>query len=535
MDIAEARRRINEIENENEREVGKLFLDIEFDLVDCNAVIKRNNREVGEIDLIFDYNNYLFLIEVSKQRRDISRKIDHFFSRWSDRGNLYLIFGKYSISPMKTIRIYFDLSRETTSDPLESLDHHINNNEVKNEILYSDDFDYFKDAYNNVDKWARNDLLSFLDVPTGQTSERVNAIQYYIAGLPVFAFVASAYSLLNSCYVFRRVKRGRLHTTDKGYQRALELGRIGAITKAIQNGTILPFPNSILINSLTEIGTPTLPEYCPELVSINFPTNQCSCRIIDGQHRLLGFAKADERTQKSYYLPVIAFQNLDTERETKTFIEINSKQKKMNSNLILLLKSDFRWEENTKEFRQKIAVKVIERLSEHTLKGKIYFGEADDKPGGKITLRTLVSAIVGNNLIGGSLHLFQRDIHDVETPYERIKGIFGLIETHLGEYSFGSNNPFFVQNKGLRLLFRFIQLYERNRRMEKISLEINEVFQKISEIITLEFINNLNDYYGEGGASIATEVLVEELKRGYSEFNGFETDLRNLKVSTTSS
>jgi len=531
MHIAKARSKISEIRNEDEREVGRLFLDLRFDLIDCDAIFKRDRKYIGEIDLIFELNKYLFLIEVSKQKTDISSKADHFFSRWSDRKNLKCVFEKYSITPMKTIRIYFDVSRETPSAPSASLDHHLKNKEFKNEILYLDDLNYFKDAYTKVGKWARNDLLGFLEVPlTEKTFKKIDAIQFYIAGYPAFAFVEKAYSLLTSSYVFRRIKKGRIHTTDKGYQRALELGRIGQISRDILYGKILAFPNSILINSLSKLADPVPPEDCPKIVEITFPTNYCSCRIIDGQHRLLGFAKLDEKTQKEYYLPVIAFQNIDPERETKTFIEINSKQKKMNSNLILLLKSDFEWEENTKEFKEKIAVKVIEKLSERALKGKIYFGEADDKPGGKITLTTLVSATINNNLIGGNLHLFQKDVRDVETPYEKIKEIFNLINIHLKGYSFGSHDPFFVQNKGLRILFRFVQLFERNKRCGNISISLDDAFEKISKVVTLEFREQLDDYYGEGGANRATYALVDLLKTKNDEFNDFEGDLRYLKV-----
>ena len=45
-----------------------------------------------------------------------------------------------------------------------------------------------------------------------------------------------------------------------------------------------------------------------EQVRLSLPKSYCQLRVIDGQHRLLGFAKVNDRIKRSTYLPVIAFQ-----------------------------------------------------------------------------------------------------------------------------------------------------------------------------------------------------------------------------------
>ena len=91
----------------------------------------------------------------------------------------------------------------------------------------------------------------------------------------------------------------------------------------------LTFPNSILISTprLTEQIIPK--ENCPKITKINFPTSYTSCKIIDGQHRLLGFSKIPPELQQDHSLPVIAIPDLGENMEIKTFIAINTNQKRM--------------------------------------------------------------------------------------------------------------------------------------------------------------------------------------------------------------
>ncbi|MDH3395142.1 MAG: hypothetical protein OEL52_03195 [Nitrosopumilus sp.] len=97
-------------------------------------------------------------------------------------------------------------------------------------------------------------------------------------------------TLLNSCYISRR----RRNSYDPGYQRTLNEKRISNIQQNIENQNGLAFPNSILIYS-PKLSDNIIPkEECPKSTTTRFPTSFCSCRVIDGQHRLLGFSKLDQ-------------------------------------------------------------------------------------------------------------------------------------------------------------------------------------------------------------------------------------------------
>src|SRR6185503_11278298 len=103
---------------------------------------------------------------------------------------------------------------------------------------------------------------------------------------------------------------------DKGYQRILEKGRIGDIAKKIVGGNILAFPNAILLScpdGHSLCGHAINKSDCPKHVKINVPSNFASCRIIDGQHRLLSFSRVEDRYQENSFLPVIILENIEQE------------------------------------------------------------------------------------------------------------------------------------------------------------------------------------------------------------------------------
>ncbi|MFZ1077196.1 MAG: hypothetical protein WAN47_07185, partial [Nitrosotalea sp.] len=65
--ILETEQKIAKIENKNEREVADLLFKLGFTFVDANSIITNSSTQrIGEIDLIFTFKDYLFLVEVSK-------------------------------------------------------------------------------------------------------------------------------------------------------------------------------------------------------------------------------------------------------------------------------------------------------------------------------------------------------------------------------------------------------------------------------------------------------------------------------------
>jgi DGQHR domain-containing protein len=272
---------------------------------------------------------------------------------------------------------------------------------------------------------------------------------------------------------------------------------------------------------------------CPCHVKINLPSYFSSCRVIDGQHRLLGFARVDEIFQEQHFIPVVAIENIDQHKEMRTFIEINSGQKKIDRNLILVLQADFDWDpnQNPKEYVEKQAVLVVKHLNEDKgspLQKKVFIPEALAKKKGRITLNTLVSAILGNNFIGGKYSLYQQDQNDIDTPYQKLREVFILARKTLPKYA-SDINGFLLTNKGLRILFRLLQIYERNVSEKNIQMEIEKFFEDLKHVINDKFVERLQDFYGEGGVNKAVQEIQRVLKK-YKKiiYEDFESDLRKL-------
>ena len=491
---------IETILNPLEKNVAKLFHDMGFQFVASDYVVLQQRERLGEIDLLFTFDKFLFLIEVSADKGDRSRKKITFFSKWAKDEFINPVRVAFGLSNKKIVKIYFDFSKNSFKDESDNVSNFLKDQKL-DVIAYNDDYNYFVNSTKKIGKWARNDLLDWAGVVDRRTTEETDAIQYYLQDYPVYCFVQRVDTLLNSCYVSRR----RRNSPDPGYQRTLNEKRIANIQHNIESQEGLAFPNSILIYSPKLADTVYPKEECPHKITIRFPTSFCSCRIIDGQHRLLGFSKLEPKKLESHFLTIIALPEIDEEKEFRTFIEINSKQQKMDNNLILHLKSDFNWPEGTKERKEQIGVRVAERLNEGILKNRIYFGTSDESKGNKITLVTFVPSLRNNKQI----------LDSEDETFKKISGIFALVGEYMPEQL--QPNGFFNQNQGIRVLFRLIQLFERNRQRGKIAVKLKNFFADLSTVLDETTTQELFEYYGGGGATAATRYIIRLMKEIHPE------------------
>jgi DGQHR domain-containing protein len=249
---------------------------------------------------------------------------------------------------------------------------------------------------------------------------------------------------------------------------------------------------------------PVLPKSeCPKVVTIRFPLTYNTCRIIDGQHRLLGFSVLSNEIQKNHYLPVIALQKYDRMKEIQTFVDINSKQQKIDRNLILLLKSTLDFEIGSKEYKEKIAVKAAEELSSF-FKGRLYRGAADEVKGDKITLTTMVSGMMKNNQIYDT----------VEDTTKKLREYFNYVQKFIPEQSFQSG-AYFGSNIGISVLFRLINLLQRNFDANRIQISKEEFFQDMNSILSKDLVRRLSLYLGDAGSKIASDIVITELRKKF--------------------
>jgi DGQHR domain-containing protein len=507
------------------RDVGKLFLDLGFEAI----AHKKKILGIGEIDLAFKLQRdgllLALILEVSSHSYDQNRKIDHFLSRWSSPANLDVLLRELQMTGARNLRVYVDLSRNSDSD-LASIRHHLGQADHPNHVLFKDDFEYFQSVAESIGQWAKSDLLSYLRIPMLQTALRINAIQFYLNDAPVFSFVCDVRTLLDACYISRRLG------DHKGYQRALNQGRLRNIEKEIADRKIVAFPNSVLINCEGILTSNPAPAHdCPKQIEITLPTTYCSCCIVDGQHRLLGFSKLSETELSQRHLPVVAFQKLPLDAEVKMFIDINSKQKRIDSNLIEDLKADFPWDpsQNYREHSGSIIVLIARDINRNgPLRHRIYMGGAKETRQGKITLSTFVTVLRENQLSGGRGHFWQTDpaAKDIAEPLTKARSFFSSL---LGIFHADtSTGRFLLGNVGLRIVFRTVQVLERNRAAGNSTIEASDLLQDMNQVLDDKMVKDLETLYGGGGGVEGSNRLIEALQKRFSNYKQLELDFRHL-------
>ncbi|MEY2496018.1 MAG: hypothetical protein QOJ45_2510 [Verrucomicrobiota bacterium] len=109
---------------------------------------------------------------------------------------------------------------------------------------------------------------------------------------------------------------------DKGYQRVLSEGRVGAISRYVQKGNCLP--TSVLV-------TFDEGKFNREKSKITVPNLAEAGWIIDGQHRLAGIRASGVDMQVS----VVAFLGLGEKEQITQFVKINREAKSVPASLYI--------------------------------------------------------------------------------------------------------------------------------------------------------------------------------------------------------
>lgn len=114
-----------------------------------------------------------------------------------------------------------------------------------------------------------------------------------------------------------------------GFQRVLDEKRAQEIADYIDGGGTIPSP--VVLSAQKDSNFRSVDR--SKTASFKFLPH--SFLIIDGQHRVFGFAKA----KTAFRVPVVVYDNLSKEEEAKLFIDINTKQRPVSKELLLAIKS----------------------------------------------------------------------------------------------------------------------------------------------------------------------------------------------------
>lgn len=165
------------------------------------------------------------------------------------------------------------------------------------------------------------------------------------------------------------------------YQRLLVPSRLPVISKFIDEGGY--FPNSIILNfgnkkhKIQFEASSRTSDSNSCYGSLKIPNSYGIAYIIDGQHRVYGYANS--KFKNSNTIPVVAFENLETSEQLKIFMDINENQKAVSPSLRLDLEEDLYWDSERADSRIKALrssiIKELGNIQNSPLYEKISVGE----------------------------------------------------------------------------------------------------------------------------------------------------------------
>jgi len=181
----------------------------------------------------------------------------------------------------------------------------------------------------------------------------VPATKGRMGGVPFYNFLIKPADLLKISHVSHKASRDVQDLET--YQRMLKPKRLTDLAKYIDGGG--QFPTNIVINVRTKkkllfqsVGQKGVSEFG----NLTLPNCYASAMVIDGQHRLYGYAHSERvlnGQDSKTTIPVLAYENLPPTREAKLFVDINCEQVRVTRNLLNEINSTLYWDSEDFDLR----------------------------------------------------------------------------------------------------------------------------------------------------------------------------------------
>lgn len=420
-------------------------------------------------------------------------------------------------------------------------------------ILHFDEeaIQYYQDLTKHLGLSARFQLLGNLfegqDIP--ELQNQIPAIVGKMGGHTYYSFSIEPEKLLKIGYVLHRNKANRKLMPT--YQRLIKRARLKSVQEFVEDGGF--FPNSIIIdintngkklrfdksgsqvdNALSKIGVLYLPQ------------KYRSAFIIDGQHRLYGYANSEYKRKNS--IPVVAFVNLARKEQVRLFMQINENQRAVPKNLRNTLNSDLLWNsENLNDQVKALKLQIAQDVGEEKsspLYNRIIVGENPKTPTRSITIDTIKIGFDRSNFFGqftknaikedGTFYMGNNDeTYDKFFPF--IQECFRYIKDGMPkEWNTGeANDGFLTINAGIESIIRiFSDIVDHLVKAGTIKSKSDSTEDIIKEVayyldplinyfkgLPSEQKLELKKSYGTGGRAKYWRILQKAINASRSEFN----------------
>lgn len=365
---------------------------------------------------------------------------------------------------------------------------------------------------------------------------RVPAISGKWGKVKYYSFVIQPEKLLQVAYVHHR--RSNLGELLGSYQRMLNKTRLNRIKNFIDKKDGY-FPNNIIINFTKR---PKFDQKAPKEEGITFgiltfPPYRSSAWIIDGQHRLYGYANSKRITTAT--LPVLAFESIDVKDQAKLFVDINKEQKAVEANLLWDLYPDIYRDSKDEEHQLLRAIsRLVKKLNsdkDSPLYSYINMPSvpAKEKRKANLTINTICDSIEDTELINKEGGILYKENYDSTVDYsgEILKKYLQTIAESFPEDWEKGNTGLLRTNIGIRIFLIILEHLlkglkyigkERTYKKRYLNKFKNEVKRLLSPAIE-ELKSMTNDERGDiRKASAKGKVLDNARKLGWCIKTKFE-------------
>ncbi|HEX9963817.1 MAG TPA: DGQHR domain-containing protein [Allosphingosinicella sp.] len=376
-------------------------------------------------------------------------------------------------------------------------------------IITEDDLAYFRKLTDILKTAARYQFLGryFKGEKVEGLRAKLPATRGKVGKTTFYNFLISPHDLLRIAYISHKAKSSN---DDLGtYQRMVKPTRLKRIGQFIDEGGT--FPTNIVVNikldGLNFDVTETIGDTATGTLSL--PGQYGSAWIIDGQHRLYGYAYANRAAKDDRsVVSVLAYQNMPIRDEIQMFIDINTQQVKVSRNLVNEIVSSLDIDhEDPKRRLEALAARValrMDSLGSSPVKDRILTVAQDKDHFRCLTLTSLADGIAENNLLGtlhkvgkGSTLAIQAGplaevsatpLPTLEKASETLAGYFSLFANALSEHwALGdAKGGYLCTNLGLRALMQLLRkliLFVERDGTRTVCLEPAEIVERVEPLV----------------------------------------------------
>ncbi len=479
--------------------------------------------------------------------------------------------GGRKVGILKTLKKMFPNSKHKVKFVLATNNYYLSKPDIERlenfDIIHFDEeiIGYYQDLTKQLGLSARFQLLGNLF--EGQTipelENQIPAIEGKMGSHTYYSFSIEPDKLLKLGYVLHRNKANKKLMPT--YQRMIKRARLKSVQEFIDCGGY--FPNSLIINIEAkrklkfERANTQVKNAISNIGVLHLPKKYRSAFIIDGQHRLYGYANSKYKSNNS--IPVVAFVNLNRSEQVKLFMDINEKQKAVPKNLRNTLNANLLWNSESliQQFKA-LRLQIAQDLGEDKdspLYERIIIGENKKTSRMCITIDAVATSLYRSDFFGKiSKNVIIEDgtfyNGDLDSTYNKIvpylKSCFNYLKNNLSEEIWEKGEEGIVLiNKGvyaiIMVISDIINHLSENKYINPKSDAKDKLFEETKTYLDpiIHFFKNITDEqvlelksrYGSGGdtkywrtlelvvqethASFKPSGLEDYLKKEAKEFN----------------